>query len=141
MTNADMNPDLSIVIPIYNEEGLVVNAVDELVADLADQLPGFTYELILTENGSTDNTRELSQGLEQRYDQVRVLHSPEPNYGRALRRGILEARGTWVICDEIDICDLDFYQRALKVLKTEGADLVVGSKAHRDALSSIDLDT
>ena len=133
MTNADMNPDLSIVIPIYNEEGLVVNAVDELVADLADQLPGFTYELILTENGSTDNTRELSQGLEQRYDQVRVLHSPEPNYGRALRRGILEARGTWVICDEIDICDLDFYQRALKVLKTEGADLVVGSKAHRDA--------
>src|SRR5256885_3259763 len=47
----------------------------------------------------------------------------EPNYGRALKRGILEARGEQVICDEIDLCDVSFYQRALPLL-AEGADLV-----------------
>ena len=61
------------------------------------------------------------------------MHRPEPNYGRALRRGILAARGTWVLCDEIDICDVDFQSRALEILTADRADMVVGSKAHRDA--------
>src|SRR5262249_38515371 len=54
--------------------------------------------------------------------------------GRALKRGILEARGKHVICDEIDLCDVDFYLRALPLLEgAEGADLVVGSKAMKGA--------
>jgi hypothetical protein len=52
----------------------------------------------------------------------------EPNYGKALRRGILEATGEFVICDEIDLCDTDFYRRAMDILETGKADLVVGSK-------------
>src|SRR5205085_12304935 len=59
---------------------------------------------------------------------VRFLHEEQANYGRALKRGILDARGDRVICDEIDLCDVDFYQRALPLLDA-GADLVVGSKA------------
>jgi hypothetical protein len=57
----------------------------------------------------------------------------EPNYGKALRRGILEARGTWVICEEIDLCDLDFHRRALEHLRHGDADMVVGSKAMKGA--------
>ena len=55
-----------------------------------------------------------------------MLHSPEPNYGRALRRGMLEARGTYVLCDEIDICDVDFHKRALAILEADQADMVWG---------------
>ena len=51
----------------------------------------------------------------------------EPNYGKALREGILKAQGEYVICDEIDLCDVDFYDRAIKALDG-GVDLVVGSK-------------
>ena len=64
---------------------------------------------------------------------VRTFSLGEPNYGKALRRGIEEARGDLVICDEIDLCDTDFYRRALALLRARGCDMVVGSKAMRGA--------
>src|SRR5207237_9889065 len=63
---------------------------------------------------------------------TRWLHEDDANYGRALKIGMREARGEVVICDEIDLCDVDFYRRALPILE-EGADLVVGSKAMKGA--------
>ncbi len=126
-------PTASIVIPVYNEEALLETAVNDLVLRLGEQLPSLSYEILITENGSTDKTLERAHELERRYPQVRVLHSPEPNYGRALRRGILEARGTFVLCDEIDICDVGFHTRALALLEADQCDMVVGSKAHQDA--------
>ncbi len=50
------------------------------------------------------------------------------NYGKALRQGILDARGEYVFCDEIDLCDTDFYTRALELLERGDADMVIGSK-------------
>ena len=52
----------------------------------------------------------------------------EPNYGKALKQGILLARGDIVLCDEIDLCDTDFHKRAVDILETGEADLVIGSK-------------
>jgi glycosyltransferase involved in cell wall biosynthesis len=123
-------PELSVVIPVFNEASIVAEAAAELCRRL-DGL-GRSYELILSENGSSDGTQEILAGLRARHPQIRALHDPEPNYGRALRRGILDARGRVVICDEIDLCDVDFYLRALPLLEA-GADLVVGSKAMRGA--------
>ena len=133
MSQAAPQPVVSIVIPVYNEEGLIDSAVNDLVVRLAERMPDLAYEIIVAENGSTDDTLELAYKLERRYPQVRALHSPEPNYGRALRRGILEAAGTYVVCDEIDICDVEFHRRALDILFADQADMVVGSKAHREA--------
>jgi hypothetical protein len=53
----------------------------------------------------------------------------QPNYGLAMKQGILEARGTYVICDEIDLLDTEFYARAMALLERSDTDLVVGSKA------------
>jgi glycosyltransferase involved in cell wall biosynthesis len=121
---------ISIVIPVYNEALIVREAAVELSRKL-DEL-GWDYELLLSENGSTDGTTEILAELATELPRVRWLHGEEPNYGRALKRGILEARGGVVICDEIDLCDLNFYQRALPLLEA-GADLVVGSKAMKGA--------
>lgn len=126
-------PTASIVIPVYNEEGLLKTAIHDLIMRLGEALPDLSYEILITENGSTDKTLEIAYALERDHPRVRVLHSPEPNYGRALRRGILEARGTYVLCDEIDICDVSFQARALDLLQADQADMVVGSKAHPDA--------
>jgi glycosyltransferase involved in cell wall biosynthesis len=119
-------PDVSIVIPVYNEEAILQSSV----AGLCEALESFpwTYEIILAENGSTDRTTEVAERLQGRHPEVRLLHCSEPDYGRALREGILAARGATVICDEIDLCDTDFYRRALVELE-RGADMVVGSKA------------
>ena len=126
-------PTASIVIPVYNEEAILTTAVNDLIVRLAEKLPELTYEIIITENGSTDRTLEHAYELERKHAQVKVLHSPEPNYGKALRRGMLEARGTYVLCDEIDICDVGFHARALELLLADQCDMVIGSKAHKDA--------
>jgi len=120
------SPEFSIVIPVYNEEKLVASAAEELGRAL-DGL-GWNYELLLCENGSKDKTGEIVDGLAAANPRFRALHETEPNYGRALKHGILEARGKYVICDEIDLCDVDFYVRAVPLLKSGEAEMVVGSK-------------
>ncbi len=127
-------PDVSIVIPVYNEEGILREAVTELLEGLdtvraALDAPDLSFEIVLAENGSKDRTVELAEHLASERTEVRTFSLGEPNYGKALRRGIIEARGTWVICEEIDLCDLDFHRRALDVLRHGDADFVVGSKA------------
>ncbi len=130
--------DVSIVIPVYNEEGILREAVTELLDGFeivrnALGEPGLTFEVILAENGSRDRTAELAAHLAAERPEVRTFSLGEPNYGKAMRRGILEARGAWVICEEIDLCDLDFHRRALEHLRHGDCDMVVGSKAMKGA--------
>jgi glycosyltransferase involved in cell wall biosynthesis len=120
----------SIVIPVYNEASIVREAAVDLCHRL-DELR-WDYELILAENGSRDGTLRVLRELAAERPRIRFLHEADANYGRALKRGILEARGDIVICDEIDLCDVGFYLRALPILE-EGADLVIGSKAMKGA--------
>ncbi|MGA8890939.1 MAG: glycosyltransferase family 2 protein [Anaeromyxobacteraceae bacterium] len=129
---ATARPDLTVVIPVFDEEGIVATACTELMAALDAR--GWDYELLLSENGSRDRTAEILRDLERTHSRLRHLHSDEPNYGLALRRGILEARGRWVVADEIDICDPTFYDRALPLLGSGGADMVVGSKRARGSV-------
>ncbi|MDY0059513.1 MAG: glycosyltransferase [Myxococcota bacterium] len=119
-------PHVTIVIPVYNEEGLLETAVVSLREALRERF-GWPYELILAENGSLDATLPIARRLSEKYPEVRYIALGEPNYGKALKRGILESRGHYVICDEIDLCDVDFYHRALEKLDL-GYELVVGSK-------------
>ncbi len=120
-------PHVSIVIPVYNEEGILRGSVLELREKLRPF--GFTYELLLCENGSRDRTVEIGKELEAEYPMVRMISVGQPNYGLAMKTGILEARGKIVICDEIDLCDTEFYARALALLERTDTDFVVGSKA------------
>ncbi len=122
---------MSIVIPVCNEEEILESAVVELKERLI-QL-GWRFELLLSENGSTDRTREILKNLVSGQESLRGLTENAPNYGLALRKGIEEASGTHVICDEIDVCDVDFHTRALELLNGDRADLVIGSKQHAES--------
>jgi glycosyltransferase involved in cell wall biosynthesis len=119
-------PEISIVIPVYNEQGILHAAV----VDLRERLKpfGWSYEIILAENGSRDRTVAIGKELTQKYPEVRLISAGEPNYGLAMKLGIEEARGTFVLCDEIDLCDTDFHHAAVDLLRSDSADLVIGSK-------------
>jgi glycosyltransferase involved in cell wall biosynthesis len=119
-------PEVSFVIPVFNEEAILHAAVVDLRERLAPH--ELSYEIILAENGSRDATAEVGRQLGARYPDVRLVHGPEPNYGAALRQGIENARGHWVICEEIDLCDVDFHLQALALLRAGSADFVIGSK-------------
>ena len=88
---------ISIAIPVYNEASIVREAALDLCRKL-DAL-GWEYELILTENGSTDGTKRIIEQLASENPRIRFLEGDQPNYGRALKRAILEARGSEVICE------------------------------------------
>src|SRR5271165_6385345 len=114
-----VEPNISIVIPIYNEQAILHAAV----VDVRERLKpmGWSYEIILAENGSKDRTIEIGHELAAKYadpadGQVKIISMGEPNYGKALKQGILLARGDLVICDEIDLCDADFHKRAVEIL-------------------------
>lgn len=119
-------PRISIVIPVYNEQAILHAAV----IDLRERLEpfGWSYEIILAENGSRDETLVIAAELHQKYPEVRFFSHGEPNYGGALRRGIEVARGEIVICEEIDLCDTDFHKHAVELLSTGKFDMVIGSK-------------
>ncbi|HEY6077991.1 MAG TPA: glycosyltransferase family 2 protein [Polyangiaceae bacterium] len=119
-------PEISFVIPVYDEEAILHAAVVDLCERLEPH--GLSYEIILAENGSRDATAAVARELSERHPEVRLVQTPTPNYGQALRTGIIAARGTWVMCDEIDLCDVDFQLRALELLRTDQAELVIGSK-------------
>jgi glycosyltransferase involved in cell wall biosynthesis len=119
-------PEISFVIPVYNEEAILHSGVVDLRERLAPH--GLSYEIILAENGSRDGTVQVAHDLCARYSELRLDQSATPNYGQALRQGILRARGEFVFCEEIDLCDVDFHLRALELLRQNQADFVIGSK-------------
>jgi glycosyltransferase involved in cell wall biosynthesis len=119
-------PHVSFVIPVYNEEAILFDAVTGLRERLLEK--GWSFEIIVAENGSRDRTFAIAQDLAAKHPDVHAFTLGEPNYGKAMKEGILRARGTFVICEEIDLCDVDFHQRALEVLESSEADLVIGSK-------------
>ena len=125
------DPRISFVIPVYNEQAILHAAI----VDLRERLRpfGWRYEIILAENGSKDRTVEIAKDLAAKYTtveegQVKLMSLGEPNYGKAMKAGILMARGELVICEEIDLCDTDFHRRAIDILESGRADLVIGSK-------------
>lgn len=124
--------ELTVVIPVYNEEAILAESVGGLLRGFAAF--GLTaYEIVLAENGSRDRTREIAAELSRAHPQVRTFSCAAPNYGAALREGIEGARGEYVLCEEIDLCDLEFHRRALALLRAGEVDLVIGSKAMRGA--------
>ena len=130
-TRPEGGPELSLVIPVYNEEAILEASLHELCDRLDAE--GLRYEVIVAENGSRDRTVETAERVAEARPQVRVCSYPEPNYGGALREGIYRARGRFVICEEIDLLDVGFHLRALELLRAGRADVVIGSKAMRGA--------
>ncbi len=126
-------PEISVVIPVHNEAPIIEGSIREMRARI--EKIGRPYEIIIAENGSVDETAQIVEELTKEFSTLRLLRSPEPNYGAALRAGINASRGRYIHCDEIDICDVDFHRRALELLVGDdgGFDMVVGSKVMKGA--------
>lgn len=112
-----------MVVPVFNEEDILKNTVEELLAGL-ERLSLVEYELILCENGSTDATREIACAVAAAHPVVRLLTLDRADYGAALRAGLLAAQGETAVSFDADYYDFDFLRDALRT----AGDVVVGSK-------------
>lgn len=114
---------VEIVIPVYNEESILVRQLTGIL----EQLPaGFTVSVI--ENGSSDTTAELLGDLEDSFPSLSSTSLPDPNYGLAMKTGIMNAGGDVLIIDDLDVLDTDFWIRGLRLLAEGDVELVQGSK-------------
>lgn len=120
-------PDVSVVMPAHNESALLEESVREVVRGLEDR--NVAFEVVVVENGSTDDTAEIARRLAGEVAGVRVVVLPEADYGRALRAGLLAATGHVVVNFDVDFCDLGFLDRAVPMVsRPAGPAVVVGSK-------------
>ena len=119
------SPTYSIVIPIHNEAECLAAEVAELVGGL--EANGVDYEVLLAENGSSDETAAIGDKLAAANRRIRLLRVPVADYGAAMKAGMLEGRGAFVVNFDIDLHDVDFMLKAGEALGT-GAGIVVGSK-------------
>jgi glycosyltransferase AglD len=120
------SPSFSIVIPIHNEAECLATEVAELVGEM--EARGVDYELILAENGSSDDTPAIAERLASDNPRIRALRVPVPDYGFAMKTGMLAGRGDLVVNFDIDFHNVDFMLRAGEVLTGTSAGIVVGSK-------------
>jgi len=122
------HPDVSVVCPFYNEEGILQHAIEVMLAAL-ESLDG-TYELIVVDDGSVDGSRGVASAMAKAHPFLH-LASYDVNRGRgyALRRGIAQARGRIVVTTEIDLSwGDDIVHRLVAALREHPeADFVVAS--------------
>jgi glycosyltransferase involved in cell wall biosynthesis len=118
--------ELSIVLPAYNEVTLLGSTVTNLTSGLGNT--GLSYEIVIVENGSTDATLLLARRLADEVPHVRVLTQAVGNYGAALEAGIVASRGYFVATFDVDYYDLAFLRRALELLASTDAGVVIASK-------------
>ena len=115
---------LSVVMPVYNEKATVRRVVERVLS------VGLELELLCVDDGSSDGSREVLAGLEKECPQMRVFLQPRNmGKGAALRRGIQEATGDYVIIQDADLeYDPQDYGRLLGPLESGQADVVYGSR-------------
>ena len=115
---------LSVVMPVYNER----NTLRTIVARVLDvPLP---IELLCVDDGSKDGSREILAELAAKYPELRVVLQPHNmGKGAALRRGIQEATGDYVVIQDADLeYDPQEYPLLLEPLMQGRADVVYGSR-------------
>ena len=115
---------LSVIMPVYNERSTLRTVVDRVLA-----VP-LQVELICVDDGSRDGSREILGELQTQYPQLRIFLQPQ-NFGKgaALRRGIEEATGEFVIIQDADLeYDPGDYSALLDPLIQGKADVVYGSR-------------
>jgi glycosyltransferase involved in cell wall biosynthesis len=114
------------VIPVHNEAECLATEVTELTEELDARK--VEYELLLAENGSSDATLSIAQDLASRNPRIRAFKVPVPDYGEAMKTGMLTGRGDFAVNFDIDFHDVPFMLAAGQVLSSSDAGIVVGSK-------------
>lgn len=119
------NPYLSIIIPAYNEERRLPNTLEQVLSFLAEQ--EYTAEVIVVENGSSDRTLTIAQEISASFPNLFVFHNEESGKGKAVKRGMLKARGKYRIFCDADL-SMPIEEIARFIPPHNDSDIVIASR-------------
>ncbi len=123
-----LSPELSIVIPAYNEASRIGPTIEAVTSDLSARK--VDYEIIVVSDGSVDATEDIVRDYARTDGRIRlVAYSPNRGKGYAVRTGVLEARADDVLFSDADLATPMRDLEKLKRAASEGCDVVIGSRA------------
>ena len=118
--------DISLVIPAYNESGIIMDTIQTVSARLAELTA--EYEVLIVDDGSTDGMGQLVRDCGDPHVRLEG-YAPNCGKGRAVRTGMLAARGDIILCTDADLAyGVDIFAVLLERFRAGDAGLVIGSR-------------
>lgn len=118
-------PLISVVVPVYDVEAYLPEALDSVLAQTHREL-----EVVVVDDGSTDDSGRIADAYAARDPRVRVVHTDNHGLGAARNEGIRHATGALLtFADSDDVVPPDSYRVLLHQLRRTGGDFVTGSVA------------
>lgn len=123
MSSSDISasPKVSVIIPVYNTSGLIKRCLFSLIRQDFDK----DYEMIVINDGSTDDSLEVVKKIAARYDFIRVYSQKNSGVSAARNKGLEYARGKYVtFVDSDDFADVHYISMMYRAAESTGADIV-----------------
>ena len=128
-----MNPMISVIVPIYNVEKYLARCIDSILAQTFSD-----FELLLIDDGSTDDSRRIADGYAAKDARVRVCHRQNGGVTSARATGVKQSEGEWIcFIDSDDYVDADYLKTLLNA-SNDGKYEVVICNASDDCVVDID---
>ncbi len=122
-----MRATVDIAIPVYNEEKDLPRSIDILTKFLRENLEN-PWNIVIADNGSSDNTLSVAELLSKRYTGVTYVHIPQKGRGRALRHVWMESAADIVSYMDADLStDLHHFPQLVAAIE-EGSHIAIGSR-------------
>ena len=133
MKNRKADIKFSIIIPVFNEEGAILDAI----AGVKQSLIGWNcFEIIVVNDGSTDNTRKLL--VEAELDIRLINHDHNRGYGAALKTGIKTAKNEIIVITDADgTYPNDRIPELVRAFEENNHDMVVGARTGKNVSISL----
>lgn len=123
--------EISVIIPVHNEEDILEKNLSRIYSSLEKSSLVGKFEILLCENGSEDSTPVIVKNLSKKNPKIKSIILKKRGIGLAVKKGIQKARHDIVVFYAIDIpYGADYVVRGLRALKSNSADILIGSKTH-----------
>ena len=124
---------VDLVIPVLNEAHVLEKSVATVRTFLAEQ-PGWTWHVVIVDNGSTDGTDAVARRLAEQHSDVRFLQLPQRGRGRALRLAWSQSDAAIMGYTDVDLStELTALPKLVRAIAEEGFDLGTGSRLLSDS--------
>lgn len=129
-----LSKKITLVIPAYNEEAIIKNTIEVALSFLEDAF--VEYELIIADDGSTDNTKNIAESYSDHHLRC-ISHIPNKGKGSAVREGILAADGEVIVYTDADLAyGIDVIGELVDKIENESVEIAIGSrKLHPDGFA------
>lgn len=119
--NSEIDPKISVIVPVYNTEKYISRCLDSLLCQNFDE----KYEIIIIDDGSTDNSPDLAAEYAMSFKNVKLYSQENGGLSAARNTGLEHARGKYIaFVDSDDYVDINYLSEMYEAAESSEADIV-----------------